>query len=329
DLHNPLLFAGSIHFPCVNTPLSNKRFIKFKSLLTCYHFPSLSVQVFAEMDANITLPCNLMSHDPPTSGYFGVRVKWTKVAEDESSLNEDVLLSMGFHKKTYGNFQDRAFLQEGDSEDASLTITSVSLEDTGTYRCEIINGMSDGVQEITLEVTHPNQKRYSLNFEDAQKACLDQDAVMASLEQLMEAWKEGLHWCNAGWLSDGSVQYPIINPRGPCGGSNNGPGIRNYGVREKMIHTYDVYCFVTPLKGKFFIILLTFNEAVQACVDDGAMIAKNYDRCDAGWLADGSVRYPISRPRKNCSPIESAVRLVEFPDKTQKSYGVYCYKADQ
>lgn len=105
------------------------------------------------MGANVTLPCNLMSHDPPTSGHVGVRVKWTKVAEDES-LNEDVLLSMGFHKKTYGNFQDRVFLQEGDSEDASLTITSVSLEDTGMYHCEVINGMSDVVQEVTLEVTH-------------------------------------------------------------------------------------------------------------------------------------------------------------------------------
>lgn len=85
---------------------------------------------------------------------------------------------------------------------------------------------------------------------------------------------------------------------------------------------------------------LTFDEAVQACVDDGAEIAKvghifaawkleGYDRCDAGWMADGSVRYPVSRPRKNCSPTEAAVRLVGFPDKMQKSYGVYCYKPEQ
>ncbi len=56
---------------------------------------------------------------------------------------------------------------------------------------------------------------------------------------------------------------------------------------------------------------------------------EGYDRCDAGWLADGSVRYPISRPRKNCSPTEAAVRYLGFPDKDQKSYGVYCYKAEQ
>lgn len=84
--------------------------------------------------------------------------------------------------------------------------------------------------------------------------------------------------------------------------------------------------------------LLTYTEAVQACQEDEAEIAKvghmysawklqGYDRCDAGWLADGSVRYPISNPRKNCSPDEAAVRMVGFPDKKQKLYGVYCYKA--
>lgn len=98
------------------------------------------------------------------------------------------------------------------------------------------------------------------------------------------------------------------------------------------------------LSGRFYWLVqpnsLTFDEAVQACLDDGAEIAKvgqiyaawkleGYDRCDAGWLADGSVRYPISRPRKNCSPTEAAVRFVGFPDKMQKSYGVYCYKAEQ
>lgn len=100
----------------------------------------------------------------------------------------------------------------------------------------------------------------------------------------------------------------------------------------------------TLLTGRFYWLVkpenLTFEDAVQACLDDGAEIAKvshiysawklkGYDRCDAGWLADGSVRYPISRPRKNCSPTEAAVRFVGFPDKMQKFPGVYCFKAEQ
>ncbi|XP_062235611.1 hyaluronan and proteoglycan link protein 1a [Platichthys flesus] len=314
----------------------------------------LTVKVYAELGANVTLPCRPLSSNGPSFGNVGMRVKWTKVAEDES-LNEDVLLSMGFHRKSYGSFEGRVFLEEIDNNDASLTINDMSMEDTGKYRCEIINGMVDTMQEVSLEVLigftegvvfpyHPNLGRYNMNFNVATQACLDQDAEVATPEQLHEAWKGGLDWCNAGWLSDGTVQYPINNPRELCGGANNGPGIRTYGRRNKTVNYYDVFCYTSALKGRFYWLVqpdrLTFDEAVQACLDDGAEIAKvghiyaawkveNYDRCDAGWLADGSVRYPISRPRKNCSPEEAAVRLLGFPDKSQKSHGVYCYKAEQ
>lgn len=71
---------------------------------------------------------------------------------DDEALNEDVMLSMGFHKKTYGSFEDRVFMQEVDKDDASLIITDVSKDDMGKYRCEIINGVEDTVQEMTLEV---------------------------------------------------------------------------------------------------------------------------------------------------------------------------------
>lgn len=85
---------------------------------------------------------------------------------------------------------------------------------------------------------------------------------------------------------------------------------------------------------------LTFLEATQACEDDGAELAKvghmfaawklkGYDRCDAGWLADGSVRYPIYRPRMKCSPTEAAVRHVGFPDMNQKLFGAYCFRDHQ
>ncbi|KAG7999402.1 EGF-like repeat and discoidin I-like domain-containing protein 3, partial [Nibea albiflora] len=309
---------------------------------------SFAVKVFADLGANVTLPCRLMHKDH----LGGIRVKWTKVAADEA-LNEDVLLSMGFHKKTYGNFLDRVYLEELDNEDASLVITDVSMTDVGTYRCEVINGMSDTMQEVSLEVDgglvdgvvfpyHPNTGRYNMKFEEAVQACADQAAVVASYDQLFEAWKDGLDWCNAGWLNDGTVRYPIKNPREPCGGANNGPGIRSYGRQDRETQ-FDAFCFATALKGEFYWLVqperLSFDEAVQACLDDDAEIAKvghifsawkleGYDRCDAGWLADGSVRYPISRPRKNCSPTEAAVRLVGFPDKMHKSYGVYCFKAD-
>lgn len=112
---------------------------------------SFPVKVLADLGGNVTLPCQLTSKDTMAFGNIGIRVKWTKVADDES-LNEDVLLSMGFHKKTFGSFEDRVFLQENDNDDASLVITEVSKDDMGRYRCEIISGIEDSVQEIILEV---------------------------------------------------------------------------------------------------------------------------------------------------------------------------------
>ncbi|KAI2664445.1 Hyaluronan and proteoglycan link protein 1 [Labeo rohita] len=276
------------------------------------------IKVYANRGDNITLPCGLER----LSSMFGNRIKWTKIEDD--STETDVLMSMGFHKKTYGNYQDRVYLLETDDSDATLVITDLDLKDYGTYKCEIINGMNDKVVEVDLELQgenslsftgvvfpySPRLGRYNFNFQDAETACLEQDSVVASFEQLYSEWRNGMDWCNAGWLNDGTVQYPITKPREPCGGR--------------------FYYLIQPKK-------LNFDEAVDACKRDGAEIAKvghiyaawklqGYDRCDAGWLADGSVRYPISRPRKNCSPNEPAVRFVGFPDKKQKLYGVYCYK---
>ncbi|XP_017283457.1 hyaluronan and proteoglycan link protein 1 [Kryptolebias marmoratus] len=312
--------------------------------------PPSPITVKAELGSNVTLPCK---YEPDSVMFGSLRVKWTKAAEDGSE-DEDVLLLMGQHQKTYGRFGNRVFLEASDdNEDVSLTITDVSKEDMGKYHCEIMNGVEDIIQDVILEVENgqigvvfpysPHHGRYNLNFDDAVKACKDQGAEVASFDQLFKEWKDGLDWCNAGWLNDGTVQYPITKPREPCGGSVNKPGLRSYGRQNKQSRRFDVFCYASALKGRVYWLVqpdrLTFDEAVQACIKDNAEIAKvshifaawklnGYDRCDAGWLADGSVRYPISRPRKNCSPTEAAVRFVSFPDKQVKSYGVYCYKAE-
>lgn len=97
----------------------------------------------------------------------------------------------------------------------------------------------------------PPHGRYTLNFHEAMDACEEQDAVIASFEQLFQAWSEGLDWCNAGWLLDGTVQYPITQPREPCGGKDLAPGIRSYGERHKHLHRFDVFCFSSALKGEW------------------------------------------------------------------------------
>lgn len=82
----------------------------------------------------------------------------------------------------------------------------------------------------------------------------------------------------------------------------------------------------------------SFQQAESACRRQGAQLAlvghlyaawrfQKYDRCDGGWLKDGSVRFPISTPRKRCGGLpEAGVRSFGFPDKTAHLYGAYCYK---
>ncbi|KAG9353575.1 hypothetical protein JZ751_011694 [Albula glossodonta] len=304
----------------------------YRTIYISENGPRLSVvteqaKVVSRRGGNVTLPCKYIrdSSAPPNPK---LRIKWTKLTADYLR-EEDVFVVMGFHKKSYGSFHGRVYLQDAGENDASLVINDITLEDYGKYKWIVFPYF-------------PRLGRYNLNFHDAEKACRDQDAVVASFDQLYEAWRGGLDWCNAGWLSDGSVQYPITKPREPCGGKNTVPGVRNYGQRDKEHNRYDVFCFTSNYRGRFYYLIhptkLTYDEAVQACRRDGAQIAKvgqmfaawkllGYDRCDAGWLADGSVRYPISRPRRRCSPNEAAVRFSGFPDKKHKLYGVYCFKA--
>lgn len=97
---------------------------------------------------------------------------------------------------------------------------------------------------------HSQKGRYHFNFFGAQQACQDQDATLATFEQLFSAWEEGLDWCNAGWLADGTVQYPITVPREGCGGIELAPGLRSYGQRHRFLHTYDAFCFSASIKGQ-------------------------------------------------------------------------------
>lgn len=66
---------------------------------------------------------------------------------------------------------------------------------------------------------------------------------------LPPAWTEGLDWCNAGWLLEGSVRYPVLTARAPCGGRGR-PGIRSYGPRDRKRDRYDAFCFTSALTGK-------------------------------------------------------------------------------
>lgn len=86
-------------------------------------------------------------------------------------------------------------------------------------------------------------KRFKkVNYLEAVKACQRDDAVIAKVGQLYAAWKiQLLDRCEAGWVEDGSIRYPIVNPRTRCGGPE--PGVRNLGFPDKKFRLYGAYCF--------------------------------------------------------------------------------------
>lgn len=86
-------------------------------------------------------------------------------------------------------------------------------------------------------------KRFKkVNYAEGVKACIRDGAAVAKVGQLYAAWKfQLLDRCEAGWLEDGSIRYPIVNPRSRCGGSQ--PGVRHLGFPDKKFRLYGVYCF--------------------------------------------------------------------------------------
>ncbi|XP_039188939.1 hyaluronan and proteoglycan link protein 4 [Crotalus tigris] len=301
-------------------------------------------KVVTHRGGTIILPCHfhydVSAHDPDE-----IRLKWTKMVEPMSL--EDVFVAMGKERRAFGNYRGRTTLQEDGPNDASLIIWNVTLQDYGRYECEVTNELEDDAGMVKLDLEgvifpyHPRLGRYTLNFHEAQKACLEQDGILASYDQLHEAWLDGLDWCNAGWLEDGSVQYPISKARDECGRKDTPVGVRNYGYRHKDRERYDAFCFTSNLNGKVFFLKtyrkLSFPEAVLACKQNGGTVAKVgqlyaawkiqlLDKCEAGWVGDGSVRYPIVNPRSRCGGREPGVRNLGFPDKKYKLFGVYCYK---
>ncbi|EAW52931.1 brevican, isoform CRA_c [Homo sapiens] len=123
------------------------------------------------------------------------------------------------------------------------------------------------------------------------------------------------------------------------------PGVRNYGVVDPD-DLYDVYCYAEDLNGELFLgdppEKLTLEEARAYCQERGAEIATTgqlyaawdggLDHCSPGWLADGSVRYPIVTPSQRCGGGLPGVKtLFLFPNQTgfpnkHSRFNVYCFR---
>uniref|UniRef100_A0A8C5DVM7 Link domain-containing protein n=1 Tax=Gouania willdenowi TaxID=441366 RepID=A0A8C5DVM7_GOUWI len=247
------------------------------------------------------------------------RIKWSLVTKEKVT---PILVALEGQVRIMEGYLDRVHLlgYHDNPMDASISLSELRTSDSGAYRCEVQHGIEDGHALVHVQVQglvfHYRSilGRYTLTFEKAKAVCEHNSAVMASPEQLQAAYDDGFHQCDAGWLSDQTVRYPILSPRWECYGDKiDVPGVRTYGVRN-VTETYDVYCFAEKMAGRVFhqtaAEKFSFSDAAAVCTNQGARLAstgelhlawkEGMDVCNAGWLGDGSVRYPINVPRPQC-----------------------------
>ncbi|KAM6958854.1 brevican core protein-like [Aplochiton taeniatus] len=287
----------------------------------------------------------------PSSLDIAPRIKWSVVADGEET---EILVARGDRVKVSEAYRDRVSLLHYDSspEDLSLWLGELRSSDGGHYRCEVQQGLEDASDIVQIKVKgvvfhyRLASGRYVFTFPQAQKACKDIGAHIASPNQLLAAYHDGYEQCDAGWLADQSVRYPIQVPREGCYGDMDGrPGLRNYGILEAD-ELYDVYCYVESIEGEVFHDpipqQLSLDEARAYCKAAGAELAttgqlyfswsNGLDCCSPGWLSDGSVRYPIIVPRERCGGPQAGVKAVyRFSNQTgfpepSSLYDVYCFR---
>ncbi|XP_064640813.1 uncharacterized protein LOC135495805 isoform X2 [Lineus longissimus] len=171
--------------------------------------------------------------------------------------------------------------------------------------------------------------------------CASRGMRLATRGQLREAWKLGMDVCSCGWLADGTAGFPIMRSREGCGGATSTPGLRTCHVYPNGLQ-FDAFCTKLELPVVRVVAVAgghkipSWEAAVKECADRGMRLATpdqledarwhGFDACYCGWLADGSVGYPILRPRDGCGLHRAGIRVCPSRPPSGAGWDAYCIK---
>lgn len=109
------------------------------------------------LSGKVTLPChfsNIPTVAPSNNTALGkdyLRIKWTKI---EGDVESTVLVAQNGVIKIGSAYKTRVSVPSHpeDIGDASLTMVKLRASDAGTYRCEVMFGIEDTQDTVSLDV---------------------------------------------------------------------------------------------------------------------------------------------------------------------------------
>ncbi len=145
------------------------------------------------LSGKVTLPCyfsiipTVGPRNRNASGTDYLRIKWTKI---EDGVETTVLVTQNGVIKIGSGYRSRVSVQSHpeDIGDASLTMVKLLASDAGTYRCEVMFGIEDTQDTVSLNVEgeiflNTLSVSYSLKF-----VLFFRDTIVVSEAHVLPTW---------------------------------------------------------------------------------------------------------------------------------------------